>query len=84
MVEAVCRWLAHHDGWLLIFDNARRPEDLRPYLPPGGAGHVLVTSRYPDWRDVANPLTVQVWERDESVAFLLKRTGQTDEAAADK
>jgi len=82
VVQAVRRWLGQHDGWLLVFDNARRPKDLRPYLPPGGAGHVLVTSRYPDWGEVASPLTVQVMERAESVAFLLKRTGQTDEAAA--
>jgi tetratricopeptide (TPR) repeat protein len=83
MVQAVRRELGQRTGWLLIFDNARRPEDLRPYLPSGGAGHVLVTSRYSAWRDVAKPLTVQVWERLESVAFLLKRTGQTDETAAD-
>jgi tetratricopeptide (TPR) repeat protein len=82
VVQAVRRWLGQHDGWLLVFDNARRPEDLRPYLPPGGAGHVLVTSRNPHWRALASPLTVQVMERPESVAFLLKRTGQTDEAAA--
>jgi tetratricopeptide (TPR) repeat protein len=83
VVQAVRRWLSQNTGWLLIFDNARRPEDLRDYLPPGGAGHVLVTSRNPAWRGVANPLTVQVMERSESVAFLLKRTGQTDKAAAD-
>jgi len=82
VVQAVRRWLGQHDGWLLVFDNARRPEDLRPYLPPGGAGHVLVTSRDPHWRALASPLTVQVMERAESVAFLLKRTSQTDEAAA--
>jgi hypothetical protein len=82
VVQAVRRWLGQHDGWLLVFDNARRPEDLRPYLPSGGAGHVLVTSRNPHWRALASSLTVQVMERAESVAFLLKRTDQTDEAAA--
>jgi tetratricopeptide (TPR) repeat protein len=45
---------------------------------------VLVTSRYPAWRGLASPLTVQVLERAESVGFLLKRTGQSDEAAAAK
>ena len=30
-------------GWLLVFDNAERPQHLAPYQP-GGAGHVLVTS----------------------------------------
>jgi len=84
VVQAVRRWLSQNTGWLLIFDNARRPDDLRDYLPSGGAGHVLVTSRYSAWRGVASPLTVQVMERAESVAFLLKRTGQTDETAADK
>ncbi|NIO68032.1 MAG: ATP/GTP-binding protein, partial [Anaerolineae bacterium] len=69
-------------GWLLIFDNAPGQEAVRPYLPPGGAGHVLITSRDLDW-EVATPLTVQVMERAESVAFLLKRTGRTDEDAAD-
>jgi tetratricopeptide (TPR) repeat protein len=83
VVQAVRRELGQRTGWLLIFDNAQDPKDLRPYLPPGEAGHVLITSRYSAWRGVANPLTVQVWERPESVAFLLKRTGQTDEAAAD-
>jgi len=82
VVQAVRRWLSQNTGWLLIFDNAQDPKDLRDYLPPGRAGHVLVTSRYSAWRGVANPLTVQVWERTESIAFLLKRTGQTDETAA--
>jgi tetratricopeptide (TPR) repeat protein len=84
VVQAVRRWLGQNTGWLLIFDNARRPEDLRPYLPHGATGHVLVTSRYSAWRGVASPLTVPILPRPESVAFLLKRTGQTDEAAAHK
>jgi hypothetical protein len=49
VVQAVRRWLTQNTGWLLIFDNARRPEEMRPYLPPGGAGHVLITSRNPNW-----------------------------------
>jgi tetratricopeptide (TPR) repeat protein len=82
VVQAVRRWFTQHTGWLLVFDNARRPEDLRGYLPHGASGHVLITSRNPNWRGLASPLTVQVLERPESVAFLLKRTGQTDQAAA--
>jgi len=83
VIEAVRHWLGQNTGWLLIFDNAHRLEDVRPYLPRGATGHVIVTSRNPAWRGLANPLTVQVMERPESVAFLLKRTGQGDEAAAD-
>lgn len=37
-------------GWLLIFDNADKVDDLRPWLPggplpPGIPGHVIVTTR---------------------------------------
>jgi len=83
VVQAVRRELGQRTNWLLIFDNAPGQKQVHPYLPPGGAGHILITSRNPAWRGTANPLTVQVWKRDESVAFLLKRTRKTDEAAAD-
>ncbi len=82
VVEAVRRWLGQHKGWLLVFDDAGHPADVHNYLPQGATGHVLITSRNPTWRGVASPLSVQVLERVESVDFLLKRTGQTDERAA--
>ena len=85
VVEAVRRWLGQNAGWLLVFDNARDPTEVRDYLPQGATGHVLVTSRHPVWRRVARSLSVQVMERAEAVDFLLKRTGQAndDEEAAD-
>jgi hypothetical protein len=81
-VAAVRRWLSQNVKWLLIFDNAGKPQDLNSYLPKGGNGHVLITSRYAAWRGIAWALDVRVWERPEAVAFILKRTGQQDEAAA--
>jgi tetratricopeptide (TPR) repeat protein len=84
VVQAVRRELGQRTNWLLIFDNAPGQEAVRPYLPPTATGHILITSRNPHWGEVASLLTVQVLERDESVAFLLKRTGQADEAAAAK
>lgn len=82
VVQAVTRWLERNNNWLLVFDNARDAESIKPYLPRSASGHVLITSRNPDWRSAVNPLQVEVWERSESVAFLLKRTGRTDEAGA--
>ena len=82
VVEAVRAELEQRTGWLLVFDNARRPDEIRPYLPRGSAGHVIVTSRYSAWGAVARPLPVKVWEPEESVRFLLSRTGETDETAA--
>ena len=78
IVEAVCRWLNRNPGWLLIFDNATGPDSLCRYLPQSAAGHVIITSRNQVWRDVANPLSVEVWDRPESVQFLMRRTGCDD------
>jgi len=81
-IEAVLRWLNTYPDWLLVFDNVPGPDSLKEYLPQGLSGHVLITSRYPSWRGVANPLPVQQFQRDESIDFLIKRTGVTDRDAA--
>jgi tetratricopeptide (TPR) repeat protein len=82
-VRAVKRWLEHNPGWLLIFDNAHDPKVVRDYLPRGGAGHVIITSRNPDWRSAARVLKVQVFDRTDSIEFLCRRIGQDDKKAAD-
>lgn len=81
VISAVRRHLQHARDWLLIFDNAQQPEDIADYLPRGATGHVLITSRNPNWGSVAKPVKVTVMARDESMAFLRKRTGQRDETA---
>lgn len=77
-VAAVRQCLGQRAKLLLIFDNAGEPQNLKGYIPQGGGGQVLITSRNPAWGGVARPLDVRVWDRDESVAFLLKRTGRED------
>jgi hypothetical protein len=57
--------------WLLIFDNADDPKQLEPYLP-AGSGHVLITSRNQAWTRTAEPLEVEVFTKEESVAHLLR------------
>jgi len=83
VIRAVRQWLERHDGWLLIFDNARDAESVRGYLPQANGGHALITSRNLDWRHVGTPHEIVKWSRPESVAFLQKRTGKDDPAAAD-
>jgi tetratricopeptide (TPR) repeat protein len=82
VVEAVKRWLEREQGWLLVFDNATKPEDVSKYLPGGVKGHVLITSRNPNWKAVASKLPVLSFEQSEAVEFLLKITEQGDEEAA--
>ncbi|MEU7865922.1 FxSxx-COOH system tetratricopeptide repeat protein [Dactylosporangium sp. NPDC049140] len=62
-----------HRRWLLIFDNASRPEDLEPYLPRG-TGHVLITSRNPRWADMGHAIEVGAFTRAESVLLLRRRS----------
>ena len=55
--------------WLLIFDNAEDPEDLAPFLPTG-PGHILITSRNQAWTRHAQPVELDVFSRQESLAHL--------------
>lgn len=86
-IDTVKRWLRDQSHWLLVFDNAESTAILQPYLPQRHANHVIITSRNPEWRTLAKPLEVQHFTGDESVEFLLKRTGsdasnQNERAAA--
>ena len=57
--------------WLVVFDNANTPGEVEAYLPQ--FGNVLVTSRNPDWAQVADQVSVDVFARDESIALLQRR-----------
>ncbi len=59
--------------WLLIFDNAEDPKAVRGFFPAGGSGRVLVTSRNMEWANVARPLEVDVFAREESIELLQRR-----------
>ena len=61
------------DRWLLIFDNAYSPAELRDWLPDGDSGHILITSRSGGWDEIAVTLEINVFERTESAALLQAR-----------
>jgi tetratricopeptide (TPR) repeat protein len=66
----------------LIFDNAVDAPSVSDYIPHSHAGHIIVTSRNPNWRGIADVLSVNPLPMDEAIRFLLKRTDQQDEATA--
>jgi tetratricopeptide (TPR) repeat protein len=91
-VAAVRRWLDDHDRWLLVLDNAGAPDtltglevplarmvDLLPQVPHG---QVLVTSRDAAWEQHAALAELEVFSPEEATAFLLARSGATDDQAA--
>jgi Tfp pilus assembly protein PilF len=69
--------------WLVVFDNAQKPGDLREMLP-SGRGHVLITSRNRAWGGVAWQVDLGEFSRAESVKFLCERSRSYEpEVAAD-
>jgi tetratricopeptide (TPR) repeat protein len=76
-----------YSRWLLIFDDVTQPNKLRRYIPQGG--HVIVTSRISEWRQVLNTDGIEVREfaRADTVKFLRERVPQlvrnSDDPAAE-
>ncbi|ROP41590.1 FxSxx-COOH system tetratricopeptide repeat protein [Saccharothrix texasensis] len=68
--------------WILVFDNADRPQDVRQYFP-AGTGHIVVTSRNSEWGGFARPVAVDLFTRAESIELLHRRAGDLDDAEAD-
>lgn len=70
--------------WLLILDGADEPSQLWD-LVPTGPGHVLITSRNPEWSEHnSRLLEVPVYERYESVAFIRRRAPRLTGTEADQ
>ena len=70
--------------WLLVFDAAESPQQVQTFFPTNGPGEILITSRNPDWADVARPLEVAVFKREESRELLRRRGTDISESAADQ
>jgi TIR domain-containing protein/tetratricopeptide repeat protein/NB-ARC domain-containing protein len=83
IVERLLAELRGRTRWLLVLDNAERPQDVAAYLP-GGAGHVLITSRSPGWGALGGRLEVDVLTRAETIALLRARIPAMSEELADK
>jgi tetratricopeptide (TPR) repeat protein len=79
--EQGCAELERRGNWLLILDDARDREAVRHFVPKGG-GHILITSRIPNWEGVGNSFCLRVLERAEAIELLIKRSGRAFEPSA--
>lgn len=77
------RHLEGRSDFLLIFDNASSPAALKDFIPSPCRGAVIITSRNPNWGTVARSIPVHGLAREDSVAFLRRRTArlETDPSA---
>ena len=71
---------------LFVFDNVENLDDLIGFTPEGrGARVIVTTTRHLDWDSLGwPPLTVGVFKREQSIALLCERSGDTDRDAADQ
>jgi tetratricopeptide (TPR) repeat protein len=67
--------------WLLIFDGADEPEDVRELIPPL-PGDVLVTTRSTRWEASGELLELDVFDRKESIEFLRRRMPKASQVVA--
>ncbi|MGW1223935.1 FxSxx-COOH system tetratricopeptide repeat protein [Streptomyces sp. NPDC002530] len=73
-----------HAHWLLVLDGADEPDQISD-LVPTGPGHVLITSRNPEWSEHNSHLVeVPVYTREESVAFIRRRAPRLTIPEADQ
>jgi TIR domain/NB-ARC domain len=82
LAQGALRRLAEQgDIWLLVYDNVPSPEEIHGLLPAAGA-RVLITSRFSDWRERAEEVSLDVLPIAEAIAFLDRRAGRSDQAGA--
>jgi tetratricopeptide (TPR) repeat protein len=81
-LRAVHRALRARGHWLLIFDNAESQQEIRPLLP-GGAGHVLVTTRRGGFRALGEVLDLDILNRPDALVLLRRRAPALTKDQAD-
>jgi tetratricopeptide (TPR) repeat protein len=64
--------------WLLVYDNAKSPEEIADYLPAAGAS-LLITSRFSDWSRWAIEVPLDVLSISDAGSLLLRRTDRNDD-----
>jgi tetratricopeptide (TPR) repeat protein len=75
--------LAVRGRWLLVFDNAEDPRALSRWVPEG-PGQVLITSRNPAWRGIADVVGVREFTRAESITLLRRLAPDLTAVEADR
>lgn len=76
--------LAARSDWLIILDNAIDSTSVFKLIPSSGdgRGNVLITSRAPDWREVAIPFEIVEMASHEAIDLIRLRSGHDNRRAA--
>ncbi|NLV74247.1 MAG: TIR domain-containing protein [Chloroflexi bacterium] len=68
ILQSIWGWMSQQPNWLFIYDNAESEKELAKYLPRSNTGHILITSKSPEWRNVEK-IKVDVFQPQEAVDF---------------
>lgn len=63
---------------VLVFDDARDPDAIRPYLPSSGSSRIILTSTSRAFASLGSEILIGVFDRAESTAYLAGRTKLDD------
>jgi tetratricopeptide (TPR) repeat protein len=77
--RAVRHWLeVNGEHCLIVFDNASDPDTLRPYLPAAGDAQIIITSTNQAVTGLGTSVPLDVFTKDEALAYLSERTAISD------
>jgi hypothetical protein len=81
--------LRQQQGWLLIFDNAEKLQDIKPWLPggplpPGVRGHVIVTTRRGGFKAIGGVMDLDVIDLPDAVQLLRSRVPDLAQAIGEQ
>jgi tetratricopeptide (TPR) repeat protein len=74
-VGATLTWLANHDDWLLILDDANDLAQIQTYVTFSERGHILLTTQAPALPGVGVTRTVYRLSRADGTTLLLRQAG---------
>jgi tetratricopeptide (TPR) repeat protein len=76
-LKSVMQWLATHEHWLLILDNADDVTMLQAWLPQLRQGAVVVTTRAKATEPIVKSVPLAVMSATEAIDLLAGRTNQS-------
>jgi tetratricopeptide (TPR) repeat protein len=76
IVKAVKSWIKQNSNWLLVLDYVEDLGMASEFIPGGGIGHVLLTTRTQNTGKIAVPNKVDIMTPQEGALFLLRRLNQ--------
>ncbi|MCL2284361.1 MAG: FxSxx-COOH system tetratricopeptide repeat protein [Fibromonadales bacterium] len=83
IIETVLNWMDSHSKWLFIYDNADSITGDTTWLPRNNRENILITTR-DRLHYIGRIVNIDIFEEEEAIAFLEKRTEIKDSLNASK